>query len=258
LITILSAIFDTTTNKLKFKTLSVDYFKQHQLLNFKYVDETPHDRLNKNFEHQISAPMLTETFPIKCIILNKIEGVPPQASVDEFTRRLCKYSELISDIKKMSAANSTFSLLRKALKNELSLCNREDRNKEDKSLIVEHRYTIQSQVKPRAHELNMCANGYNDKDVYGWCDLLETDEWHGFSRDPLNDNKRAHFLDRMTYRLDDQEILNTSLDFESALVNANPPYAISYKSMLIDVREVKKSRQKVDPVTTMLLIYCQE
>jgi hypothetical protein len=65
LITLLSAVFDTTTNILKFKTLSVDYFKQHQLLNFKSVDETPHEHLNKIFEHKISAPMLTEPFPIK-------------------------------------------------------------------------------------------------------------------------------------------------------------------------------------------------
>ncbi len=103
--------------------------------------------------------MLTETFPIKCIIPNKIEGVPLQGSVDKFTRQLCKYSELISDIKKTSATNSTFSLLSNALKNELSLCNREDRDKEVKSLIVEHRYTIQAQVKPQAHGLNMRANG---------------------------------------------------------------------------------------------------
>jgi hypothetical protein len=189
LITLLSAIFNTTTNLLKFKTLSVDYFKQHQLLNFKYVDETPHKRLNKIFECKISAPMLIEPFPIKCIIPLKVEGLPPQGSVGEFTRRLCKYSELISDIQKTSAANSTFSLLSKALKNELSLCNREDRNKEDKSIIVEHRYTIQSQVRGKIHEANMRANGYNDKESYGWCDLLDTDEWHAFIRDPLDDNK---------------------------------------------------------------------
>ena len=154
MITLLSAIFDTTTNVLKFRTLSVDYFKQHQLLNFKYVDETPHEHLNKIFECQISSPMLKEPFPIKCIIPNKIEGVPPQGSVDNFTRLLCKYSELISDIKKTSASNSTFSLLSKALKNELSLCNREDCDKEVK-LIVGHRYTTQSQVRPKLHEANM-------------------------------------------------------------------------------------------------------
>ncbi len=108
LIMLLSAIFDTTTNKLKFKTLSVDYFKQHQLLNFKNVDETPHEHLNKIFERQISAPMLTETFPTKCIIPNKIEGVPLQGSVDEFTRRLCKYSELISDIKRRLQQTAQF------------------------------------------------------------------------------------------------------------------------------------------------------
>ncbi len=64
----------------------------------------------------------------------------------------------------------------------------------------------------------MRANGYNDKELYGWCDLLDTDEWHAFSRDPLDDNKQAHFLDRMTYRLGKQDILDitTSPDFESA------------------------------------------
>jgi hypothetical protein len=131
--------------------LSVDYLKQHQLPNFKSVNETPHERLTKIFEREIIAPMLTEPFPIKCIIPHKVEGVPPQGSVSEFTRRLCRYSELISEMKKTSAANSSFSLLSKALKNELNLCNREDRNKEDKSIIVEHRYTIQTQIKGKTH-----------------------------------------------------------------------------------------------------------
>ena len=205
LITLLSAIFDPTTNVLKFRTLSVDYFEKHQLLNFKSVNETPHERLNKIFEGQISSPMLKEPFPIKCIIPNKIEGVPPQGSVDNFTRLLCKYSELISDIKKTSASNSTFSLLSKALKNELSLCNREDRDKEIR-LIVGHRYTTQAQYKPKVHEANMREHENNDKAAYGWCDLLDKEEWHEFIRDPLNDTKRAHFLDRMTYRLDKEDL----------------------------------------------------
>ncbi len=133
--------------------------------------------------------MLTEPFPIKCIILLKVEGVPPQGSVGKFTRQLCKYSELISDIKKTSAANSTFLLLGKALKNELSLCNREDCNKEDKSIIVEHRYTIQSGYKGKLHEAKMRAHNNDDKEIYGWCDLLDTNEWHMFSKDPLDGSK---------------------------------------------------------------------
>ena len=189
LITLLLAVFNTTTNILKFNTLSVDYFKQHQLPNFKSVNETPHDRLNKIFKREIIAPMLTEPFPIKCIIPHKVEGVSPQGSVGEFTRRLCKYSELISDMKKTSAANSSFSLLSKALKNELTLCNREDRNKEDKSIIVEHRYTIQTQIKGKTHGEKMKTHQNDDKELYGWCDLLDTDEWHIISKDPLDDNK---------------------------------------------------------------------
>jgi hypothetical protein len=85
LITLISAAFDTTNNILKFKTLSVEYFKQHQLLNFKSVNEAPHECLNKIFKRKISAPMLTATFPVKCIIMHKVEGVPPQGSVDELT-----------------------------------------------------------------------------------------------------------------------------------------------------------------------------
>ncbi len=83
----------------------------------------------------------------------------------------------------------------------------------------------------------MHEHGYNDKRVYGWCDLLDKDEWNAFIRDPLNDTKRAHFLDRMTYRLGKEDLLDitTSPDFESASVNAYPPYAIRYKSMSIDV-----------------------
>jgi hypothetical protein len=73
------------------------------------------------------------------------------------------------------------------------------------------------------------------------------DAWHAFIRDPLDDNKQAQFLDRMTYRLSNQAILNTSPGFESAVVNSYPLYAISYKSMTVDVGEVIKSRRKNDP-----------
>ncbi len=52
LITLLSAVFNTTTNILQFNTLSVDYFRQHQLTNFKTVNETPHECLNKIFERK--------------------------------------------------------------------------------------------------------------------------------------------------------------------------------------------------------------
>ncbi len=75
----------------------------------------------------------------------------------------------------------------------------------------------------------------DDKEVYGWCDLFDTDEWHIFSKDPLDDNKRARFLDKMTYR---SSLTNNALlyvnapEFDSAVVNSYPPYGISYNSIL--------------------------
>ena len=94
----------------------------------------------------------------------------------------------------------------------------------------------------------MRAHQNDDKEIYGWCDLLDTDEWHTFSKDPLDDNKQACFLDRMTNRLSEKAELNiNSPGFESDVVSSYPHYDISYKSMSIDVGEVEKSRQKVDP-----------
>ena len=95
----------------------------------------------------------------------------------------------------------------------------------------------------------MCLHCYDNQDLYGWCDLIGK-EWHMFSKDPLDDATRAQFLDMMTYRLNHQAILNInspSPDFQSALVNLYPPYAISYKSILSNVGEVIKGRRMVDP-----------
>ena len=68
----------------------------------------------------------------------------------------------------------------------------------------------------------MKTHQHDDKELYGWCDLLDTDEWHMFSKDPLDDDKRARFFDRMTYRLGNQATLNiaSSPGFESAVVNS--------------------------------------
>ena len=88
----------------------------------------------------------------------------------------------------------------------------------------------------------------DDKELYGWCDLLDTDEWHMFNKDPLDDNKQARFLDKVTYISINQAILDiNSPGFELAVVNSYPLYAISYKSMSRDVGEVAQSRRKVDP-----------
>ncbi len=86
LITLLSTIFNTTTNILKFNTLSVDFQATPSFLISSLLMKLSMSVSNKIFERQISAPMLTEPFPIKCIIPLKVEGVPPQGSVGKFTR----------------------------------------------------------------------------------------------------------------------------------------------------------------------------
>ncbi len=57
--------------------------------------------------------MLTEQFNIKAIIPKKVEEAISINAVENFTKKITKYSELISNSKKTSAENSISSLLSK-------------------------------------------------------------------------------------------------------------------------------------------------
>jgi hypothetical protein len=78
MVTLLSSVFDTNTNIFKYKSLTADFFKQQQLVNFKSDTRTPHKCLNDIIECNIEAPMLTKPFNIKGVIPRPIKGDPPQ------------------------------------------------------------------------------------------------------------------------------------------------------------------------------------
>ena len=82
--------------------------------------------------------MLTKPFEIKCIVPKQHVTTPTGNKVLEFTQKILKYSELISDTKKTSADNSTSSLLSKALMNELSLCRKRDDVSDNNALTFEN------------------------------------------------------------------------------------------------------------------------
>jgi hypothetical protein len=163
LITLLSAIFNPTKNVFKHKSLTASYFREQQLQHYKEDTKTPHKRLRDIFFKKINAPMLTKLFRIKCIAPKQCETTPTGNEVLEFTQKIIKYSELISDSKKTSADNSPSSLLSKALMNELSLCRRRDGVSDNHSLMVDHSFTIQVTITRRQHEKNMKASNNDDQ-----------------------------------------------------------------------------------------------
>ena len=59
--------------------------------------------------------MLTEPFNLRAIIPKKVEGAISINAVAEYTKKITKYSELISNSKETSAENSILSLLSKSL-----------------------------------------------------------------------------------------------------------------------------------------------
>jgi hypothetical protein len=88
---------------------------------------------------------------------------PTGNEVLEFTQKISKYSELISDTKKTSADNITSSLLSKALMNESSLCRRRDGVSDNNTLRVENYYIFQVTMTRGKHEKNMKASNNDDQ-----------------------------------------------------------------------------------------------
>ncbi len=117
--------------------MTASYFREQQLQHYKEDTKMPHKRLWDIFFKKINAPMLTKPFRIKCIVPKQRETTPTRNEVLEFTRKIIKYSELISDSKKTSADNSASFLLSKALMNELSLCRRRDGVSDNHALMFE-------------------------------------------------------------------------------------------------------------------------
>ena len=238
MITLLSAVFNPTKNVFGHNSLTGNYFREQQLKYYKEDTKTPHKCLRDIFLKKINAPMLTKPFRIKCIVPKQRETTPTGNEVLEFTRKIIKYSELISECKKTSADNSTSSLLSKAMMNELSLCRKRDGVSENHALVMKNSFTFQVTTLRGKHESLMRANNNDDQRIYKWSDLLATPEWNNYVENPLDELVRVKFLDRLTEHKED------TLE---AMRNPYPPYAISLKSMTLDVGTVTKGERKLDP-----------
>ncbi len=111
LITLLSAVFNPTKNVFQHKSLTASHFREQQLNHYKEDTKTPRKRPRDIFHKKINAPMLTKPFGIKCIVPKQRVTTPTKNEVLEFTQKISKYSELISDTKKTSAEITTLQCL---------------------------------------------------------------------------------------------------------------------------------------------------
>ena len=100
LLSLTSSAFNLTKNEIKFKSLTSDFFSQQKIENFKNDSKKPHERLNDIFDGKEEVKMLTEPFNIKAIIPKAVKGPLSINSVENFTKKITKYSELISNSKK--------------------------------------------------------------------------------------------------------------------------------------------------------------
>ncbi len=128
LLSLTLSAFNLTKNEIKFKSLTTNDFQQQQLEHFKDDKKQPHKRLSGIFDGTADAQMLTKPFNLKGIIPNKADGAIKVNAAADFTKKLTMYSELISNSKKTSAANSISSLLSKTLDQAQQMSTLEERN----------------------------------------------------------------------------------------------------------------------------------
>ena len=155
LLSLTSSSFNLTKNEIKFKSLTSEFFCQQQIENFKFDSKKPHERLSDIFDGKKKVSMLTEQFNIKAIIPKPVKWPITKNSVEDFTNKITKYSELISISKKTSAENSISSLLSKTLLNDQQMSNPEKRNQTTSRPNLFHTYKIQGQVKRELHVKKM-------------------------------------------------------------------------------------------------------
>ncbi len=236
--------FNLTKSKIKFKSLTKDYFQQQQLENFKENSKQPHKRFSDIFDGKENMKMSTEPFNLRAIIPKKVEGAININAVAEFTNKITNYSELISNSNKTSAENSISSLLRKTLHHDQQMSTLDERNMTTIRPNLFHTYKVQVQVKREVHMKNMKVN--NDYFVvYTYCELQHTTKWDGFIKNPLNDKAKRDFLDEMTKR--SKYTLSELTEEEKKIkINNDPPYGILWEGMTLDVGGIKGGVRKVD------------
>jgi hypothetical protein len=99
LLSLTSSAFNLTKHEIKFKSLTKDYFQQQQLEHFKENSKQHHGRFSDIFDGKENTKNLTEPFILRAIIPKKVEGAISINAVAEFTNKITKYSELISNSK---------------------------------------------------------------------------------------------------------------------------------------------------------------
>jgi hypothetical protein len=165
-------------------------------------------------------------------------------AVAKFTNKITKYSELISNSKKMSAENSILSLLSKTLHHDQQMNTLDERNMTTIGPNLFHTYKVQIQVKREVHMKNMKENNDNFV-IYTYCKLLHTTKWDEFIKNLLNDKAKQDFLDEMTKR--SKYMLSELTEEEKKIkINKYPPYGILWEGMTLDVGGIKGGVRKFD------------
>lgn len=261
ILSLLSTTFNMRENILTHKSLTSTYFKEHHLAHYVDEEETPDARLSAIFKKEIEAKMITNKFRVRGLIPKQLGNEVQESKVQllkekaqKFTEKIVKYSQIISEGKKTSADNSLPTLLMKAFKKSLQNSTPKQRNYQpseincespgaamkpaspslaDKLLNnktnwnVEPKYTILKDITPANHKNKMDQAGDDEQKAYGWCSLLNTQEWEEYIKNPLNDRSRADFIAKMT---------NSALHKEYA----PPPYGIYFESMAVSIGKIEK------------------
>ncbi len=165
-------------NKIQPGSFSIQDFKAAKIPHFVDPKISPEEQIKLVMNGKFKAMMLKNTFTVEVYIPKKVHG-----NILELIDSMCKQSEWISE-SKMRTVNKTIStVLSIWLEDTLFHSKSRKRNDVHSWPKLTSMFTYQN---PDTAEKYTATIMNNNDNIYGFCPLLNCDEWTRYIRDPLN------------------------------------------------------------------------
>jgi hypothetical protein len=173
-------------NKIQPGSLSIQDFKAAKIPHFVDPKISPEEQIKLIMNGQESSKILKNNFIVEVYIPKMIHG-----NILELMESMCKQSEWISE-SKMRAANKTISTLLSIWLEETLVHSRsKKRNNCHSRPKLTSMFTYQNPVTAETYAATVQNN---DGNIYGYCPLLNCNEWTRFIKDPFNKFVRDNFV----------------------------------------------------------------
>jgi hypothetical protein len=177
-------------NKIQPGSLSIQDFKAAKIPHFVDPKTSPEDQIKLIMNGKFEVMMLKNTFTVEVYIPKKVDG-----NILELMDSMCKQSEWVSESKTCAGNKTILTVLLIWLEDTLVHSKPRKRNSIHLQPKLTSMFTYQN---PDTAEKYAATIQNNNDNIYGFCPLLNCNEWTRYIRDPLNKSVQDEFIDFIT------------------------------------------------------------